>query len=434
MINKISNHELRGEFVSNIEIDKNGTGFLDTAQHIAFIGKTKLETTYISDKRTLPIHKKRDFDVIGFKVTEYTVDANVSAAIAPIKATELVQMDGIANQSLFAYNVRGPLGKTGVNKEIRASIQKPELHKLFPLFHNGITIISKELAVSDDSISIDDYYVVNGCQSLTALYDNRKVLTDDLRVLIKFIKLEPTSPFAKTVTEFSNNQNGVRERDFMSNDQTQVRLQNEFKTHYAGDFWLEIKRGEVKGDGRKISNEDAGLLIMAFDLKEPWGTHRKYQVFDEKYTNIFGKPDVTADRIVMLQVISDAITEALPHIENSLVAKYNLARYALVYVVRNVLEKDALFTELVTAPQNFVRDKAKRERFLACVRGVVGDVIEGLNSKTDVGEEDDQDFDYRGKLRDEQWVKELSKGVVTEHMILLRRGKIQSFSEEWNAA
>jgi len=36
---------------------------------------------------------------------------------------------------------------------------------------------------------------------------------------------------------------------------------------------------------------------MAFDLKEPWGTHRKYQVFDEKHADLFARPEVTADRI-----------------------------------------------------------------------------------------------------------------------------------------
>jgi hypothetical protein len=134
LVNKVSTHELRGEFVCNIEIDKNGYDFLKTAPRIIFIGKSVLETTYISDRRDVPIHKSINFDVIGFKVAEYTADANVRAAIAPIKAIELVQMDGIANQSLFAYNVRGPLGKTGVNKEIRASIRDKSLHKFFPLF------------------------------------------------------------------------------------------------------------------------------------------------------------------------------------------------------------------------------------------------------------------------------------------------------------
>jgi hypothetical protein len=217
----------------------------------------------------------------------------------------------------------------------------------------------------------------------------------------------------------------------MSNDAAQVRLQNEFTQNYSGEYWLEIKRGETKQHGKKISNEDAGLLLMAFDLGEPWATHRKYQIFDEKYSDIFGRPEVTADRIVLLQVISEAITEALPNVENQLIAKYGLARYALVYIVHNILEKDALFSELTTNPGNFVRDKADRTRFSAAVSAIVGDVVEGLNSEV---AEYGEDFDYRDKLRDEQWVGELSKKQVREHMILLRRKKIQSLSDEWKGA
>jgi len=88
---------------------------------------------------------------------------------------------GIADQSVFAFNVRGPLGKTQVNKDIVASIGDATSHKLFPLFHNGVTIIARELDTTADAVSMSDYFVVNGCQSLTALYDNRNRLTGDLR-------------------------------------------------------------------------------------------------------------------------------------------------------------------------------------------------------------------------------------------------------------
>jgi len=425
---KIATYELRGEFLSNVNLYPNGTEFLKTTSNIRFVGNRVLKTTYISDERDLPVHKAVAFDTLGFNVTEYAVDANVKAVIAPVKATELVRMEGIANQSLFAFNVRGPLGGTGVNKKIRASVQDKTLHKFFPLFHNGITVVAGQVDVTEGSITVSDYFVVNGCQSLSALYADADVLTDDLRVLTKFIRLEPTSPWVKKVTEFSNTQNGVRERDFMANDSTQVRLQNEFRKLYAEEYAFEIKRGDARDPGRLISNEIAGLLLMAFDLKEPWATHRKYQVFDDKYSQIFGRPEVTADRIVMCQVIFDAVVEALPAIKNQLVAKYALTRYALVYMVRNILEADKMFYEITTNPQTFVRDPNDRERFLSCIRGIVGDVVEDLNSEV---EEYGEDFDYRDKMRDEKWVKDLTKTIVTDHAKLIRRGKIQTFSEEW---
>jgi hypothetical protein len=311
LVSKITTHELRGEFVTNVDMDGNGAAFVAATPNITFIGKTALQTSYISDARNIPPHARRTFDIGGFDVTQYSVDAEIKAVLVPVKAADLVALEGIADQSVFAFNVRGPLGKTQVNKDIALSIDDAKSHKLFPLFHNGITIISKELEVTSDTLAVTDYYVVNGCQSLTALFDKRNNLTDDLRIITKFIKMDPDSPVADQITRFSNNQNGVKPRDFKSNHPIQIRLKNEFAQHYAGQYVFEIKRGELLTEGDVISNEDAGLYLRAFDLKEPWTTHRKSEVLDDKHADLFGRPDVTADRIVLCQVIIDAIANGL---------------------------------------------------------------------------------------------------------------------------
>lgn len=430
LTNKIGTHELRGEFVSNVDLDKNGASFLKTHPTITFVGKSTLESSYISDERDVRIHKPVTFDIGGFRVTEYTVDANTKAIIAPIRATELIALQGIADQSIFAYNVRGPLGRTQVNKDIVASIREKKIHKLFPLFHNGITVITNELDIDKkgETLSASDYFVVNGCQSLTALFDNKDQLTDNLRVLTKFIKMEPASPLAKQVTEFSNNQNGVKPRDFMSNNPMQIRLQNEFKKEYHGVYTFEIKRGEAPNSGTVISNEDAGLFLMAFDLKEPWGTHRKYQVFEDKYADLFGRPEVTADRIVLCEVVVEAIDEALPSVKNQLFARYRLTRYLFLYVVRVILENDPLSREILENPKRFVRTEKARNHFRECIRKIVGDLVVDLNAEV---EEYGDDFDYRDKLRDSTWVGELSKKVSADHLKLVKRGRIKSFEDEW---
>ena len=430
LVNKIATHELRGEFLSNVDVDANGTAFLKAAPHITFIGKTGLKTTYISDERNLPVHGPISFDIAGFPVSEYIVDAKTKAVIAPIKAIELVTLEGIADQSLFAYNVRGPLGRTQVNKDIVKSLRDKRSHKLFPLFHNGITVIAGELKSDDKALLAEDYFVVNGCQSLTALYNNKDSLTDDLRVLAKFVKMDPRSDSARMITEFSNNQNSVKPRDFKANSQIQIRLQNEFNKHYKGEYSLEIKRGETLGAGTTISNEVAGLYLMAFDLEEPWATHRKYQVFEDKYADLFGRPDVTADRIVLCHVIMEAIENELPELKNTLFARYVLTCYLLLYIVRQILNDDELFAEMNAHPDKFVRDKANRDRFRACVLTLVGDIIIDVNDEVD---EYGDSFDYRDKLRDQDWVRALSKRVLTDYLKQVKRKRIKSFHEEWKS-
>jgi AIPR protein len=430
LVSKIATHELRGEFITNLEIDANGTAFVAASPQITFVGKVALQTSYISDSREIPPHTRRTFDIGGFQVTQYTIDTDKKAIIAPVKAAELVALDGIADQSVFAFNVRGPLGKTQVNRDIVQSINDAPRHKLFPLFHNGITVISKELEVSADTVAVTDYFVVNECQSLTALYDNRNRLTDDLRILAKFIKMDPASAEADQITRFSNNQNGVKPRDFKSNHPIQIRLKNEFVQHYAGQYVFEIKRGEQLDPGEVISNEDAGLYLRAFDLKEPWTTHRKSEVLDDRHADLFGRPEVTADRIVLCQVIIDEIANGLPQLENQLAAKYVLIRYLLLYIVREIMEHDDVGRQAIANPTDFVRDATIREKFASCIRSIVEDLIIDLNGEiADYGE----DFDYRDRLRDGAWVTDLRRTLVTGYLKQVQRKRIASMSEEWAA-
>ena len=322
----VSEFEIKGYFICNGEIDANGKAFLASSPHITFIGKSHLEETYVSSERTIPQTQPKSFDISGYEISEYIVDQNHWAVIAPIKAKELVSIEGISNQAVFAFNVRGPLGKTGVNKDIAKSIHDATKHKLFPLFHNGITVVAESVMKTQDSIEVNNYYVVNGCQSLNALFNNQRYLTDDLRVLTKFIQASPASPLSEMITRFSNNQNGVKPRDFKSNNLIQIRLQNEFKTLYGDDYFFEIKRGENSGTSEVITNETAGQYLMAFDLKTPWATHRKYQIFEDKHSDLFGRPIVSADRVMICHVIASAISRVQNSISNKLFAKYVLTQ------------------------------------------------------------------------------------------------------------
>ena len=210
LIDTFDQYRIRGIFISNIELDSNGQSYLDITPTIEFVGKNILETTFISNERTVPQNEVAEFDIAGLNISKHFVDAETLAYIIPIKANELVKMPGIADQSVYAYNVRGPLGGTNVNRDIVKSIKDKGLHKKFPLFHNGITIVTIKITETPDSttpekLKIETFFVVNGCQSLTALYENKKELTDDLRILTKFVQVAVDGDLSKTITQFSNN-------------------------------------------------------------------------------------------------------------------------------------------------------------------------------------------------------------------------------------
>lgn len=428
LITKVTDYKIKGIFLSNTNYNHDGKLFLDSAPEITFVGKTTLENEYISNQRTGPISTWSHFDISGFSIAEYIANTETRALIAPIKASELISLQGVADQTIFAVNVRGPLGQTQVNKDIVKSIKDASQHKLFPLFHNGVTIICNEVTNDADKISIKDYYVVNGCQSLSSLNNNDSSITSDLRILTKIIQVDVNSKLSEDITKISNNQNGVKARDFKSNHPTQIKLQNEFNKFYSGQFNFVVKRGELVGVGDAISNEEAGLQLMSFDLKEPWATHRKYQVFEDKYVDLFNKPEVNADRIVMCHLFMNIINEEIDSLENKLVAKYVLTKFIVLYIIRLILENDEIGKQLITNPKIFVRETKKRTTLKKCIKQLTKDIIVDLNAETkDFGE----DFDYRGTLRDETFVKNLANSVLGSYLKLVQRNRIDSFENEW---
>jgi hypothetical protein len=232
------------------------------------------------------------------------------------------------------------------------------------------------------------------------------------------------------ITRFSNNQNGVKARDFKSNNHIQIRLQNEFESLYGSSYFYEIKRGEDSRGLEVISNELAGQYLMAFDLKTPWSTHRKYQVFEDKHSDLFGRPSVTAHRILFCHVLATRIEDVQPDISNTLFAKYALTKFFMLYVLRLLFESDNTASELIAEPEKYVFDGANRLKLEKAIDKLLAEVVTDLNAEIDqLGE----DFDYRGKLRDESWCKNLGHEIAAIHKKLVDRGRLDAFCEIYNA-
>jgi hypothetical protein len=433
LLDKIPSYSVRGIFLSNIELDPNGNAFLVMTPTIQFIGPTQITREYISDTRSKLIPKEFSFDVLGYDISTYTVDAKTKSILAPVKAEELVMLDGISDQSIFDANLRGDLGNTKVNKDIVESIKDQAKHKLFPLFHNGINIITEELTIDEKrtKLVVKGYGVVNGCQSMRSLFNHKKQLSADLRIFTRFIQVDKASDLLNMITSYSNNQNGIKARDFKSNHDIQIRLQNEFKKFYSEQYFFEIKRGEDADGKVVISNEFAGLLLLAFDLKEPWSTHQKYKVFDDKYSALFARPEVDADRIVALFLFMEEIIKSLQKIDDKLLASYTLTRYLMLYILRDILEKDAVGAQLIKKPTAFVRDAKFRRALTLCIQGILSDMVVDINAELKEIKEKELDFDYKSKLKSPEWSKTFSKAIVNSYEKLVQRKRIESFEKEW---
>ena len=186
-------------------------------------------------------------------------------------ASELLNLKGIVDQSLFSKNVRYGLGgKTNVNKSITKTIQDQTKHSNFALFHNGITIITEKATQEKNEVTITNYSIVNGCQSTLTLYENREFLTQKLRIPIKIVETGENTKLSEEITYFANNQNPIKTSDLKSREKFQLDLKNQFAKFYGTEYQYKIKKGEsIDSNLETIENTFAAQLIFSFLNESP---------------------------------------------------------------------------------------------------------------------------------------------------------------------
>ena len=93
------------------------------------------------------------------------------------------------------------------------------------------------------------------------------------------------------------------------------------------------------------------------------------------------------------------------------------------------MDGDPMGRQAIEDPGTFVRSEKNRSRLIQCLGSILRGVVVDLNYEL---ENFGEDFDYRGRLREEGWVKEMTRKLVTEYRKGVDRGRIPSFSEDWN--
>lgn len=146
-----------------------------------------------------------------------------------------------AGLHIFESNARLPLLRSEINKEIAATLDKPDGCKLFWNFNNGLTILCRDFSWNNERLDLKEAQIVNGCQTAYTLSKNAEKL-DHVEVMCRIIrKSEPT--LSERIRRATNLQNAIIERDLRSGDRIQKTLQRDFKRR---GYFYERKRDEYK--------------------------------------------------------------------------------------------------------------------------------------------------------------------------------------------
>lgn len=245
--------------------------------------RNPLEYTYDSEKSTicLPIERfesgtdysKKDFLEFDGKEKAYIF------LLRPKTIYDLFEKYGF---SLFFNNVRNPLLFSNYNKKIEETLKKKP--GSFWYFNNGVTAITKmipDVGKHAKNIELGGLQIINGAQTVYSIHKayanatelERKIMDNDARVTFRLIR-SSDEDFNLEITKYTNYQNPMMDRDFMANDEHQIRLQNE---SFETNFWYEKRRGEFRINENKhkyigvriVPNELCAMAYIVFHLQQP---------------------------------------------------------------------------------------------------------------------------------------------------------------------
>lgn len=387
----------------------------------------RLFDQYTYSGKDKPVEGEFTFTVDTNNLINYKSYGDIKVSIFPAKASEIVTLNGIQDRTLFAKNVRYGLGRTRVNKDITKTLAKNNEHQNFFLYHNGITLVCSGYKLVGDQLTVNDYSIVNGCQSTLSFYENKKHLSDDVKILMRVIQTGKNDRLSKDITYFTNNQNAISLKDLKSNDKIQQDLQSEFGRLFPGVLY-KIKNGESEaGYQQVIDNDFAAQLITSFYLKEPYTVHQKTQIFTDNYMKIFNM-HINASYIYLLNEMYRAIDDNCNQIEDEGIRSYKLTRFFFLYIFRLILEGDAIGKELLNNPSEF-EAKYKAACYSAFTKLFNLLVVDFNYLVTEEKQKVDGYFDYKNALRNSNEVTKLTGNITVAYKRQLVRHPEDAFSQ-----
>jgi hypothetical protein len=403
-------YSVRLVFITNASLDVAGSDYVSARQGEPVLTVWDRERLIKAAKRTRrpDLRVERIELVCSSPPIVVDLTGNETMVIGVIPAKELLELPGIEDRTLFSRNVRLFAGRTRINRELTQTVNALEEHRLFPAYHNGLTLLTNGLRVEGNSIHLEGVGVVNGCQSLVTLFDNSFAVTDELQLLVKVVETRSNDRVADLITYRSNNQNAVTLRDQRSSDTVMRDLQAGVHEVFGSSFGLRIRVGEEIGADAVMENATAAQLIMAAYLQEPWAAVRKVRLFDQDYRRIFNR-HVTPERLWLLHIIESAVIKSRGQLRADLRASFASVKFTLVYLVAQVLRLSKAGELLLERPEDWIPKET--EKVAAAIERIAIEVVDGVNYHVKDALSGDENYDPKVAFKSKTGVSRLETDV-----------------------
>jgi hypothetical protein len=249
---------------------------------------------------------------------------------------------GTIRRRLFFDNIRDYQGDTDVNRSIAETIAS-ERRIEFPLRNNGITIVSRKLQRVGNDFQLEDFQIVNGCQTSHVIANSWKESYGDMLIPVKIIVTEDEE-ITRSIIVASNSQNDVDRDSFWALDPIHKKIEIFFEGK-AGDASLFYERRP--GQYNAVSNIEKvrvvtkdGLLknFASVFLEEPNQVGRYYKDLIPR----IGKDIFSAQHEVFPYYTAAFFAFRLEWLfrNRRLDSKYKPFRFQLCMAARLILERE----------------------------------------------------------------------------------------------
>ncbi len=231
-----------------------------------------------------------EFTLEAGKYMELTI-AGTKAVIVALPLKDCVKIPGIKDGSLFRKNVRQSLG-TGnkVNKGIARTIKNNSGDFFF--LHNGITAICSKISIYNEILSVKELNVVNGCQSLSTIFNYSELAkkASNAYIMFRFYEISDAER-ADNISTCTNSQSAVKARDLRSNDKSVLAMKKAYEQFYPNGYFV-TKRGEkvdtIKYNTALVVNlTDLGKQLIAWHSQRPNLSYGETKIFDKYFDQLF---------------------------------------------------------------------------------------------------------------------------------------------------
>lgn len=315
---------------SNIEFVPCGLGEI---QELYRKTRAKLSATFKFEKR----------------ITMYSIsDEEVGySGVLPFKEFKKLIIDENGTiKPVFEDNIRDYLGPNpDVNKSICDTIMSGNVNA-FSMLNNGITIVASSISMPGDIATIEDYQIVNGCQTSNILINNIELSKniDDLIIPIRIIATKNEN-LKNEITKATNSQTAIKKEQLEALSTFQKNLEEYYKTYKGPDSLVyERRTGQYRDSdipkNRIVTIPTQIKTVSAMFLNEPSAVSGQYGTVAKRVGNKIFK---TSDKLIMYYLSA----LALYRIENlfktnKIDKKYRRCRYHAMMLFRIAMSKDSL--------------------------------------------------------------------------------------------